>query len=756
MEQLTEKLQYTDRMAQALRFINTTGRHIYLTGKAGTGKTTFLRSLPGQTYKQHIIVAPTGIAALNAGGTTVHSQFLLPFGMFIPDRNYAEPPTENANWYTESVLARRHPLNSIRKQVLRSIDLLIIDEVSMLRADLLDAIDYRLRSARNNYAQRFGGVQLLLIGDLYQLPPVVKKEEEHKLQQYYRTNWFFDSKALEQDGFTYVELDKIFRQRDRIFIDLLNNLRHNCPTRGDIDTLNEFYQAPDILRQLREVITLTTHNYKADDMNRRALEALEPPSRFFDALIEDDFPESMYPVLSRLELKVGAQIMFVRNDPEAGLYFNGKLATVSEITGEAVTVVMAGSETRYTLQRVVWENKKYSIAEETKELVEAVTGTFAQYPVKLAWAITVHKSQGLTFEKAIIDVGAAFADGQVYVALSRLRSIDGLILRTRIDPSVVSTDRLIVSFDEYHNKPEALDTEIIRQQKSYLIDLSNKTFDFQPLARELSYLIKNSSADATLADKSMNDIPHQIADAIAAEMGNTVKYRDQLRALLESDKLEDFLTRLSKGMEYYRTLLLEQRKLLVKHIRMAMLAKRGRRYMNDLKDLDQMLGQYWLQVSKVHALADAIVNGHDSFNFTASETAHEQARLAIAECIGQVPLKKQKKKKKKAPGSALEQGSTTDISVRLFREGMTIDEIAAARELTRGTVESHLARAVESGQLMVTELLNQPAIDEITAAIAQMDDGFGLAALHQHLNGKYGFGQLRAVISDLVSRDNLG
>ena len=191
MEQPAEKQLFTDRMAQALRFINTTGRHIYLTGKAGTGKTTFLRSLPEHTYKQHIIVAPTGIAALNAGGTTIHSQFLLPFGMFIPDRNYADPPTENANWYTESVLARRHPLNSVRKQVLRSIDLLIIDEVSMLRADLLDAIDYRLRAARNNFAQRFGGVQLLLIGDLYQLPPVVKKEEEHKLQQFYRTNWRF-------------------------------------------------------------------------------------------------------------------------------------------------------------------------------------------------------------------------------------------------------------------------------------------------------------------------------------------------------------------------------------------------------------------------------------------------------------------------------------------------------------------------------------------------------------------------------------
>lgn len=757
MEQQTEKLQFTDRMAQALRFINTTGRHIYLTGKAGTGKTTFLRSLPEHTYKQHIIVAPTGIAALNAGGTTIHSQFLLPFGMFIPDRNYAEPPSENANWYTESVLARRHPLNSVRKQVLRSIDLLIIDEVSMLRADLLDAIDYRLRAARNNYAQRFGGVQLLLIGDLYQLPPVVKKEEEQKLQQFYRTNWFFESKALQQDGFTYVELDKIFRQRDSIFIDLLNNLRHNCPTRADIHTLNEFYQSPETLRQLREVITLTTHNYKADEMNRRALEALDSPPRFFDAAIEDDFPESMYPVPARLELKVGAQIMFIRNDSETGMYFNGKLATITEISGDDVTVLMAGTGTYYTLQRVVWENKKYSITEESKELVEVITGTFSQYPVKLAWAITVHKSQGLTFEKAIIDVGSAFADGQVYVALSRLRSIDGLILRTRIDPSVVSTDRMIVSFDEYHNKPDALEAEIARRQKVYLFELAGKTFDFHPLTREVTYLIKSASTDATLADKSMHDIPHQIADAIAAEAGNTVRYREQLRGLMESDKLDDYLTRLNKGMEYYCALLLEQRKLLVKHIRIAALAKRGRRYMNDLKDLDQMLGHYWLQVSKVYALADGIVNGRDVFDFTASQKAHEQARIAIDDAIGQLPqtTKKTKKKKKKTSGAEPSEAPTVEITIRMFREGMSIDEMATVRALARSTIEGHLAQAIQRGILTVTEVLDQPAIDEITAAIAHMEDGFGLTALHQRLGGKYGYWQLRAVISDLVSRDNL-
>lgn len=754
MELQNERLLFTDRMSQALRFINTTGRHIYLTGKAGTGKTTFLKSLPEHTYKQHIIVAPTGIAALNAGGTTIHSQFLLPFGMFIPDRSYAEPPSENANWYTETVLARRHPLNSVRKQVLRSIDLMIIDEVSMLRADLLDAIDYRLRAARNNFAQRFGGVQLLLIGDLYQLPPVVKREEETKLKQYYRTNWFFESKALQQDGFCFIELDKIFRQRDSVFIDLLNNLRHNCPTRDDIATLNQFYHTPEQIAEQREVITLTTHNYKADDMNRRALEALPVQSHFFDAIIEDDFPESMFPVLARLELKVGAQIMFIRNDSESGMYFNGKLATVTDISGDSVTVLMAGSDVYYTLQRVLWENKKYSISQESEELVETITGTFSQYPVKLAWAITVHKSQGLTFEKAIIDVGAAFADGQVYVALSRLRSINGLILRTRIDPAVVSTDRFIVSFDEFHNKPHQLDAEIVHGQKYFLLELANKTFDFEPIIREVSFLIRTAVAEATIDDSSMTDIPNQISRSIAAEMGNTVKYREQLRALLAENRMDDFLSRLSKGMEYYRTFLLEQRKMLVRHIHIAAAAKRGRRYMNDLNDLDQLLGHYWMQVNKVHALATGILRGDETIDLSEAKKTNEEARAVLTDIVKQMPSKKRKGKNKKA---RLESDTSSDPEkvILLFKQGRSVEEIASVLNLVRSSIEEHLTRGVESGRIRLKEFINQESIDEITAGIAKMDDGFSLSALHLHFNGKYGYGQLRAVISDLVNRDNL-
>ncbi|MEJ0033291.1 MAG: AAA family ATPase [Bacteroidota bacterium] len=517
-------LQFTGMMNTALQFINSTGRHIFLTGKAGTGKTTFLKNLVLQTHKQIAIVAPTGIAALNAGGTTIHSQFLFPFGMFIPDRSYAEPPTNGANWYTETVLAKRHPLNSIRKQVLRSIDVLVIDEVSMLRADLLDAIDYRLRSVRSNFRQSFGGVQLLLIGDLYQLPPVIKRDEESTLRQYYNSVWFFESKALQRDGFAYIELDKIFRQSDNKFIAILNNLRVNTPTRNDIATLNEYYRSVDEIRNLPDVITLTTHNYKADEMNSKALNELTSQSSFFTAIVKDDFPESMYPVLQRLELKVGAQIMFTRNDSEDGVYYNGKLATVTSINGNDVTVSLAGSAKPYTLRRSTWDNKKYRVNPETKELEEEVTGSFEQFPVRLAWAITVHKSQGLTFDRAIIDIGQAFADGQVYVALSRLRSIEGLILRTKVDFSVVTADKQIVSFDQENNKPTTLDSEMKMQQKEYLRRQVNKTFDFESLVREIAYIGRDDDDDGPrFEEKTMKPVLKQIKDAFEQESGNTVR-----------------------------------------------------------------------------------------------------------------------------------------------------------------------------------------------------------------------------------------
>jgi hypothetical protein len=744
MQPQREELEFTGMMATALRFINRTGRHIFLTGKAGTGKTTFLKNLALRTHKQMAIVAPTGIAALNAGGTTVHSQFLFPFGMFIPDRTYAEPPEDGANWYTETVLAKRHPLNSIRKQVLRAIDLLVIDEVSMLRADLLDAIDYRLRSVRGNFRQSFGGVQLLLIGDLYQLPPVVKREEESRLKQYYNSVWFFDSKALQTDGFVYIELDRIFRQSDNEFINVLNNLRVNRPTHEDLALLNKYYHSPEDLYDTTGVITLTTHNYRADEMNSRALRSLESDSSFFEADITGDFPESMYPVLPKLELKTGAQIMFTRNDSEEGMYYNGKLATVTRISGGDITVALEGSKKLYTLTKSTWENKKYQVNPDTKDLEEEVVGTFEQYPVKLAWAITVHKSQGLTFEKAIIDVGQAFADGQVYVALSRLRSIEGLILRTKVDPAIVSADKAIVSFDEENNKPETLDSEMKIQQTDYLRRQVNKTFDFETLIREVANVRNDDDDNQGFEEKTMKPVLKQIKDSLSGESGNTIRFRDQLKLLLDTGNDKDFLARITKGREYYKVLLWDQSKLLAQHIEDMRSRKRVKGYLTSLNDIDQLLAKKLEDVDKVFHLAESILEGREDFDFaklTADRSA-ERARILMETIKSEKAEKKSRKKKKDS-----DEPSTHDISIGLAEQGLTVEAIAKERSLVVSTIEGHLAKGIEIGRISIFKFMNESDVDRITSALKEMPEGFSSGDVYSKLNGRYSYGLLRAVMA---------
>ncbi len=735
--------EFTDRMRTALQFINSTARHIFLTGKAGTGKTTFLKNLTLKTHKQFAIVAPTGIAALNAGGTTIHSLFLLPFGMFIPDRNFSDG-NDNfvGNWYTESTLARRHPLNSMRKQVLRSIDLLIIDEVSMLRADLLDAIDYRLRSVRNNFRQSFGGVQVLMIGDLYQLPPVVKREEESRLSQFYRSPWFFEAHALQRDGFSYIELDQIFRQSDNDFIRVLNNLRTNQPTTEDLDFLNRYYRSEDEIKNLTEVITLTTHNRKADEINQKALSELNAPSRFFEATIKDEFPDTMYPVLPRLELKVGAQIMFTRNDSEEGAYYNGKLATVTDIDGDDIIVSLAGSHKEYTLRTSVWENKKYTVNPETKDMEEEIVGTFEQYPVKLAWAITVHKSQGLTFDQAIIDVGQAFADGQVYVALSRLRSIEGLILRTKVDPSIVSTDRQIVSFDEANNKPETLVEEVQRQQREYLRRQFFKTFDFDPIIKEIRSLTRSEGPDSSFDEKSMKPVLRQVYDTLVNEVNNTSRFREQLASLLDGDRSDELLERVRRGRQYYMQLIWNQVRILAQHIEDLRHEKRIQTYITSLGDLDQLFAKKLEEVDKVSHLAEGILNGQIEFDFSTlrDQRAAMRAEILMSTVKNLEPKKKSKKKKKAG------EPSTYELSIRMAEEGKTIAEIAEARGLVVSTIEGHLAKGIESGRIKLDLLVNETDVNLINSAIDTLPDGFSSADLYSKLRGKYTYSQLRAVL----------
>lgn len=409
-----------------LSFINKTHRNIFLTGKAGTGKTTLLHRIIKDTHKNTAVVAPTGIAAINAKGTTIHSLFQIPPGMFLPDDNI-KPTFQNHFFLTPSTIASQIKLNQEKKKLLKNLELLVIDEVSMLRCDLLDMMDEVLKNVRkNSYA--FGGVQVLFIGDLLQLPPVVRQEEWSYLQNYYKGVFFFHARVLQNNQPLYVELDKIYRQDDSVFISILNNLRHNILEEKDIKILNQYVKPNFKASKNDGYITLTTHNSQADAINQKEMERLEGKSFEFQAEIIDNFPPSMYPIEASLILKKDAQVMFIKNDISAEKkFYNGKIGQVVSISDQEIIVKLDGEDTLIDVPKYEWQNVNYVLDPLTNKVKEEVLGTFTQYPLRTAWAITVHKSQGLTFEKAVLNLGQVFAPGQAYVALSRLKSLNGLV-----------------------------------------------------------------------------------------------------------------------------------------------------------------------------------------------------------------------------------------------------------------------------------------------------------------------------------------
>jgi len=742
----------TDRLELAARFVNTTGAPIFLTGKAGTGKTTFLRDLAEHTHKRYVILAPTGIAALNAKGVTIHSQFLFPFGSFLPTREPEGNFTDRQGFFTQQTLARRHPLNQLRRKVLKAIDLLVIDEVSMLRADILDAIDYRMRSVKGNYQVPFGGVQVLLIGDLYQLPPVVKDEEWTILSRFYNSMHFFEAKALQQSGMVYLELDKIFRQQDETFIRILNNLRDNKSTPEDVRRLNQQFKTLDEIQELMPCITLTTHNYKADELNLRELRSLASPSFFYDADLDREFPESMFPLPPILELKEGARVMFIKNDSSGnGSYYNGKLATVIHLAPDEVEVQLDDSADHYVLKKELWENKRYQLHTETKELEEEVIGTFSQYPIKLAWAVTVHKSQGLTFDKAIVDVGQAFAPGQVYVALSRLRSLEGLILRTRIQTEVIFSDAKVVGFTQEKSSQQDLSELLQVHQQQYLFQLVERTFELDSLIGALIQFQKDQDSSLEFEEESMQaDLP-ALYRLLDVERENTRKFRQQLQFLIQNKEEERLLERLEKGAAYYLELLLEGMKILLRHLVKIERLSRVKSYQQSMEELELEFLSKYTAIARSSMLIQGIFKGEGIGSLDAVDLRIRQVRQQLVsqfrEAMPEASTTKNKTGKKKSSKPKAEKEKKEDTkeqSIRLFLAGKSREEIAAERGCTLGTIMTHLSHGVKMGQIQVEALVDQEAIWEIQGLTEKPGS---LKAYFEHFEGKYDYDTLRLVLN---------
>ncbi len=527
----------------AKEFAMGTDRNIFITGKAGTGKTTFLRKLRDETTKQMAVVAPTGVAAVNAGGTTIHSFFQLPFNPFTPTPSGS------------SSLMSRMKMNNSRRRVIRELELLVIDEISMVRADLLDAIDTVLRRVRHRQSEPFGGVQMIFIGDMYQLSPVAKAHEWQLVSEYYKSVYFFHSHVIQEFPPVYVEFNKVFRQTDNLFIQILNEVRNDSLSQDGFNLLQRRYNPSFSPSPDDNYITLTTHNYSADSLNRTELNKIDSPTKKFNAIITGDFPENALPVEETLELKEGAKVMFVKNDTESPRrYFNGKIGTVTKIFDKTITVQCPGDANEITVSPMTWENIRYKTDPETNTVEEEVVGTYEQVPLRLAWAITIHKSQGLTFDKAVIDAGKAFSPGQVYVALSRCRSLEGIVLKSPINNLSIEVDQQVVQFSSIKPDDAVVASELELAKEEFKTTILLRLYDFGPLQKSARSWYFKTKEDGTAFNDEAADYVDGISKQLYEIENIAEKFRSQLRKICSQTPLDsDFLAERLKSSSIYFT-----------------------------------------------------------------------------------------------------------------------------------------------------------------------------------------------------------
>ena len=565
---VNQKLQFVEDL------VLHTDAHIFLTGKAGTGKTTFLKNLPLKTYKRMVVVAPTGVAAINAGGQTIHSFFQLPFGPQIPSDFVGTAPyrltSSNAKHFhprnssarndigssASRLAAQYQKLNKKKINLIRSLDLLIIDEISMVRADILDAIDAVLRRVRRSQ-KPFGGLQLLMIGDVHQLAPVAKPEEWEVLSPYYDTPYFFGSQVLKKAPYVCVELEHIYRQHDEDFITLLNKVRNNRMDAECVRLLNTRFKSNFAPRDEEGYITLTTHNYQADQINESKLAAIKEKPLVFKAEIHGTFPENTYPTKEELELKVGAQVMFVKNDPNPEkAFYNGKIGRLVGYNEKDGSVTVENEGEHITVPKLKWQNMEYTINAENQDIEEKEIGSFTQIPLRLAWAVTIHKSQGLTFDKVIVDAGQAFAHGQVYVALSRCTSLEGLVLKTRITSNALVNDYSVDQFVEHLPEKEPTQEKVDQLRHDYELETMLELIDFEGIYKDFGRLMKVIYDNDTLFEGTMiqdlskrrNKIHEELCSVSMKFESQIRKLHDQVASCEQNPVLQE---RLIKGVAYF-------------------------------------------------------------------------------------------------------------------------------------------------------------------------------------------------------------
>jgi len=791
----------------ALDFIEKTDRNLFITGKAGTGKTTFLHQIKKKSLKRMVIVAPTGVAAINAKGVTIHSFFQMPFGPILPNQI---ANTSNA----------QRKFSKTKIDIIKSLDLVIIDEISMVRADLLDGIDQVMRRYKNRN-KVFGGAQILMIGDLQQLAPVVRPNEWSLLQSHYNTVYFFSSKAYQEANVVSIELKHIYRQKNEDFIKILNEIRTDTLSDMSAKILNKNYNPSFSPTKEEGYITLTTHNNRANLINESELNKLKIKSSFFNAEVSGKFNENAYPNAERLELKVGAQVMFIKNDSSTDKrYYNGKIGIITAISKESVTVKCANEIDEIVTEKETWSNINYSINEETKAIKEEMIGAFSQIPLRLAWAITIHKSQGLTFEKAIIDAEASFAHGQTYVALSRCTSLDGLVLKTPITSSAIINDSTVSVFNEGVEENHPDESVLNESEKHFQLNLISEILDYQPLLYPITRLIDIFYNNRTSIKGDVIDHLQTIKDdGIVALMKISNGFKNQLNTLSEDNVLpqnsSQIQERFIKAITYFLnttknsiqkpldTITFSTDNKAVKKDFSKQFDSLQEKLEEKLFALQKMTKgfkvQEYLQVRanavlqktepikkkkvaskrdpilalKLRELRDGIAKSLEiaHFQIFTQETLYAlcddlprtEKELLKVVGMGKTRVSKYGEEileaievycKDNGINRLNEQKKedkkpTKQISFELFKAGLSIKEISKERSLTAGTIENHLANYISSGDIDVLELIPLKRYKNIRNQVEEAGEVKGLTALKEKVDGSVTYMELKMVLMSM-------
>ena len=790
----------------ALQFIDKTDRNLFITGKAGTGKTTFLHKIKNDSLKRMVIVAPTGVAAINAKGVTIHSFFQMPFGPILPNQ------IANTN--------QQRKFSKTKIDIIKSLDLVIIDEISMVRADLLDAIDQVMRRYKNRN-KVFGGAQILMIGDLQQLAPVVKPNEWSLLQKHYDTVYFFSSKAYQEANVVSIELKHIYRQKNENFIQILNEIRTNTLSDSSAEILNKNYNPSFSPSKEEGYITLTTHNNRANLINNSELNKLKIKSTFFNAEISGKFSENAYPNAERLELKVGAQVMFLKNDSSTDKrYYNGKIGIITAISKESVSVQCPNEVDEIVTEKETWSNINYSINEETKAIKEEMIGAFSQIPLRLAWAITIHKSQGLTFEKAIIDAEASFAHGQTYVALSRCTSLDGLVLKTPITSSAIINDNTVSVFNESVEENHPDERILNESEKHFQLNLISEILDYQPLLYPTTRLIDIFYKNQTSIKGDVIDHLQTIKDeGVVALMKVSNGFKNQLLQISEDAILPEnssqIQERFIKAIAYF---IVKTKGDILKPLNTITFSTDNKAVQKDFsKQLDSLKEklleklfvlqkltngfkvQDYLEVrakavlqksepvkkKKVVSKRDPILSiklrelrdeiskdlGIAHFQIFTQETLYamcdelprtEKELLKIVG-MGKTRVTKYGEAVLEAIDSYCKDNGinklneqkkedkkpTKQISYELFKSGLSVKDIAKERGLTSGTIENHLANYITSGDINVLELIELKRYNKVRNEIESAGEVKGLTALKEKVDGGITYMELKMVLMSM-------